>query len=65
MVAGAGLGWQPPDLRMDFLDVAGNLTVSQPGRPLTVKAFSLQLGVGTAKYHHGYGAMSLNDWTVG
>lgn len=50
---------------MDFLDVAGNLTVSQPGRPLTVKAFSLQLGVGTAKYHHGYGAMSLNDWTVG
>jgi len=58
-------GWQPPDARMDFLDVTGNLTVAQPGRPRAVKPFSLQLGLGTAEYHNGYGAMSLNNWTVG
>jgi len=58
-------GWQPPDLRMDFLDVTGNLTVTQTGRSLAVKPFSLQLGLGSAEYHHGYGAMSLNNWTVG
>lgn len=58
-------GWQPPDLRMDFLDVTGNLTVTQPGRPPAVEPFSLQLGLGTAEYHNGYGAMSLNNWTVG
>ena len=58
-------GWQPPDLRMDCLDVTGNLTVTQPGRPPAIKPFSLQLGLGTAEYHNGYGAMSLNSWTVG
>ena len=58
-------GWQPPDLRMDFLDVTGNLTVTQPGRPPAVEPFSLQLGLGSAEYHEGYGAMSLNNWTVG
>ncbi len=58
-------GWQPPDLRMDCLDVTGNLTVTQPGRSTAVKPFSLQLGLGTAEYHNGYGAMSLNNWTVG
>lgn len=58
-------GWQPPDLRMDFLDVTGNLTVAQTGRSLAVEPFSLQLGLGSAEYHHGYGAMSLNNWTVG
>ena len=58
-------GWQPPDLRMDFLDVTGNLTVAQPGRPATIEPFSLQLGLGTAEYHNGYGAMSVNNWTVG
>ena len=58
-------GWQPPDLRMDFLDVTGDLNVSQPGRPSAVKPFSLLLGLGTAKYHHGYGAMSVNNWRVG
>jgi len=58
-------GWQPPDLRMTFLDVTGNLTVTQTGQPPVVKPFSLQLGLGTAEYHNGYGAMSLNNWTVG
>jgi len=58
-------GWQPPDPRMDFLDVTGNLTVAQPGRRRAVKPFSLVLGLGTAEYHNGYGAMSLNNWTVG
>ena len=58
-------GWQPPDLRMDFLDVTGNLTITQPGQPPALRPFSLQLGLGSAEYHHGYGAMSLNNWTVG
>ena len=58
-------GWQPPDLRMGCLDVTGNLTVTQRGQPPTVKPFSLELGVGTAEYHKGYGAMSVNNWTVG
>jgi len=58
-------GWQPPDLRMTVLDVTGNLTVAQPGRPATTQPFSLQLGLGTAEYHNGYGAMSVNNWTVG
>ncbi|MGC8513839.1 MAG: hypothetical protein ACP5P1_12520 [Acidimicrobiales bacterium] len=57
-------GWQPPDVRMDFLDVTGNLTVTQTGHTPTVEAFSLQLGLGSAEYHDGYGAMSLNNWTI-
>ena len=58
-------GWQPPDLRMDCLDVTGNMTVTKTGRPPAVNPFSLQLGLGTAEYHNGYGAMTLNSWTVG
>ena len=58
-------GWQPPDPRMDFLDVTGDLTVTKTGQASSVKAFSLLLGLGTAQYHHGYGTMSLNNWTVG
>jgi hypothetical protein len=58
-------GWQPPDPRMDCLDVTGDLNISQPGQAPSVKPFSLQLGLGTAKYHHGYGAMSVYGWTVG
>jgi len=57
-------GWQPPDVRMDFLDVTGNLTVTQTGHTPVVEAFSLQLGLGSAEYHDGYGAMSLNKWTI-
>ncbi|MDA8358896.1 MAG: hypothetical protein M0Z95_21950 [Actinomycetota bacterium] len=58
-------GWQPPDPRMNVFDVTGNLTVTQRGRPPAVKPFSLQLGLGTAEYHNGYGAMSVNNWTEG
>jgi len=58
-------GWQPPDPRMECLDVTGNLTVTHTGAPPAVRPFSLQLGLGTAEYHHGYGAMSVNGWTVG
>ncbi len=58
-------GWQPSDLRMDCLDVTGNLTVTRTGQPPAVHPFSLELGVGTAEYHKGYGAMSVNNWTVG
>ncbi len=47
------------------LDVTGDLNISQPGQAPSVKPFSLQLGLGTAKYHHGYGAMSVYGWTVG
>lgn len=57
--------WEPPDPRMSDLDVTGNLTITQPHHPPVTKSFSLQLGLGTAEYHHGYGAMSVNNWTVG
>jgi len=58
-------GWRPPDSRMNVLDVTGNLTITPSGKPAVVKPFSLQLGLGTAEYHNGYGAMSVNNWTVG
>jgi hypothetical protein len=58
-------GWQPPDPRMDDLDVTGNLTVTQIGQPPIIRPFSLQLGLGTAEYHDGCGAMSLNNWRLG
>jgi hypothetical protein len=58
-------GWQPPDPRMDDLDVTGILAVTQTGQPPIVKPFSLQLGLGTAEYHDGCGAMSLNAWRLG
>ncbi|MGH8994634.1 MAG: hypothetical protein ACRDYB_01110 [Acidimicrobiales bacterium] len=58
-------GWQPPDPRMDGLDVTGDLTVTQTGQLPVTKPFALQLGLGTAEYHHGYGAMSVNNWTLG
>lgn len=58
-------GWLPADSRMTALDVTGNLTITQPGRAPEVRPFVLELVLATAKYHNGYGAMSVNNSTFG
>ena len=58
-------GWVPPDPRMVGLDVTGTLTITQRGHAPAERPFSLQLDLGTAEYHSGYGALSVNNWTEG
>jgi hypothetical protein len=56
-------GWQPADPNMTVLTVTANLVSSGPGggRP---QSFSLQLTLGSAGSHPGYGAVAVDDWTV-
>ncbi|WP_298343142.1 hypothetical protein [Ferrimicrobium sp.] len=58
-------GWQPSDPLMVALDVTGTLTISQASHQAVSKPFSLELGLASAEYHHGYGAMSVDNWTEG
>jgi hypothetical protein len=58
-------GWVPSDPRMLELDVTGTLTITHNGHRPVSEPFSLQLGLGTAEYHSGYGALSVNNWTEG
>ena len=58
-------GWQPSDPLMVALDVTGTLTISQADHQTVSKPFSLELGLASAEYHHGYGAMSVDSWTEG
>ena len=58
-------GWVPPDPRMVGLNVTGTLTITQRGHAPAERPFSLQLELGTAEYHSGYGALSVNKWTEG
>ena len=54
-------GWQPPDVRMSELDVSGVLTVH--GRTTTsTQNFSLQLIVGSSRWHDGYGSVAVAGW---
>lgn len=57
-------GWQPVDPLMTMYDVSGTLTVTSPGHEPTVESFFFLLTLGGASWHHGYGAVALNDWTV-
>lgn len=60
----------PTDPLLAFLDVSGTLTTkeaeagSRAGKTTTV-GFKLVLTVGSALHHPGYGAVSVDDWTVG
>ena len=56
-------GWQPTDARMAILDVAGLLTVTS-GSHHRVEHFTLSLSVGSARWHAGYGTVSIDDWQV-
>jgi hypothetical protein len=54
-------GWQPSDARMAGEDVSGLLTV-RVGRAVTVHHFTLEVFVGSARWHDGYGTESITGW---
>jgi hypothetical protein len=55
-------GWQPADVRMTELDVSGDLTETRAGGAATVHPFGLQLIVGSARWHDGYGTVAVAGW---
>jgi hypothetical protein len=54
-------GWQPTDVRMTEEDVSGVLTLHQGGR-VTPHRFELQVIVGSARWHDGYGTVAVSGW---
>jgi hypothetical protein len=56
-------GWQPTDARMDILDLTGLLTVTS-GSHKRVEHFTLSVSVGGARWHPGYGTISIDEWHV-
>jgi hypothetical protein len=54
-------GWQPTDVRMTEEDVTGLLTIHQAGR-MTTLHFVLQVIVGSARWHDGYGTVAVSGW---
>jgi hypothetical protein len=57
-------GWQPVDVRMTELDVTGVITDLQAGRAAIRRGFGLQLIVGSARWHAGYGTVAVAGWQV-
>jgi hypothetical protein len=55
-------GWQPPDARFAAEDVTGLLTVTAAHQPPRQHRFSLQIDVGSAHWHPGYGTVLVTDW---
>jgi hypothetical protein len=56
-------GWQPTDVRMTCEDVSGLLTIIHGSRVVAVHRFSLQMYVGSARWHGGYGTETVTGWT--
>ena len=56
-------GWHPPDARMTTVDVSGLLTVEQGGI-VTTRHFAMALLLGSARWHDGYGTVSVFDWRL-
>ena len=54
-------GWQPADSRMSELDVSGVLSV-RSGITTSAHNFSLQLIVGSSRWHDGYGTVAVAGW---
>jgi hypothetical protein len=54
-------GWQPADPRMTAEDVSGSLTVRR-GAVETVHHFTVEVYVGSARWHGGYGSESVTNW---
>ena len=57
-------GWQPTDARLSELDVSGRLIIKRPG-DTSVSRFTMQLIVGSARWHDGYGTVAVGGWQVG
>jgi hypothetical protein len=53
-------GWQPRDLYASVDDVSGLLTVTQ-GASVTRRTFSLEIQLGSAHWHAGYGTVLLGE----
>ncbi len=58
-------GWQPADARMTEVDVSGVVTDLQAGRAAIRHSFGLQLIVGSARWHEGYGTVAVAGWQIG
>jgi hypothetical protein len=54
-------GWQPSDVRMTEEDVSGLVEVHQGGRVASHR-FRMQLIVGSARWHDGYGTVAVSGW---
>jgi hypothetical protein len=54
-------GWQPADARMTELDVSGVVTIRQAAS-IRSHRFSLQMIVGSARWHDGYGTVAVSGW---
>lgn len=54
-------GWQPVDLYASVEDVSGTLTITQASSR-TQRSFSLQLQLGSAHWHPGYGSALVSSW---
>jgi hypothetical protein len=54
-------GWQPADVRMTEEDASGLVSLHQSGRTTTHR-FALQLIVGSARWHDGYGTVAVSSW---
>lgn len=58
-------GWQPSDPRMILEAVTGDLSIRAGSNPPTTEPFSLDLLLGSAFYHDGYGVTDLAGWRAG
>jgi hypothetical protein len=56
-------GWQPGDVRMTEEDVSGVLDLRRGG-PVSSQRFTLQILVGSARWHDGYGTVAVTGWQV-
>jgi hypothetical protein len=54
-------GWQPADIRMTEEDVSGVLTLRR-GRSVISHRFGMQVMVGSARWHDGYGTVAVAGW---
>jgi hypothetical protein len=54
-------GWQPADVRMTEEDVSGLVTVHRGGREMAHR-FGLEVIVGSARWHDGYGTVAVSGW---
>lgn len=57
-----GEGFVPKDPLLSFVDVSGTLMTS--GSTRSARNFRFVLAVGSALHHPGYGAISVDDWSV-
>jgi hypothetical protein len=55
-------GWQPTDVRLAEEDVSGLLTMRYGPRVSASHRFALQVIVGSARWHDGYGTVAVAGW---